>query len=71
MKKKKPIHSTLENNIKVLQNCFNQTTSLSIRKLQVGTEHTLYMALVYLDEMVNTDKIETQIIEPLLEIEGK
>ncbi len=65
----KPIHSKLEDNINNLKNCFYHTSSLSIRNLQVGNENTLYMSLVYIEEIVNTDKIETHIIEPLLEFD--
>ncbi|MCG1021452.1 spore germination protein [Sutcliffiella horikoshii] len=67
----KPIHPNLEDTINNLKTCFHHTSSLSIRKLQAGTESTLYMSLVYMEGLVNTDKLETHIIEPLLELDDE
>ena len=65
------IYTDLEENIKDLQKSFHHASSLSIRKLQMGTENTVYVALVYMEEIADTDKIETNIIEPLLTFDGE
>ncbi len=65
------INTDLEENIKDLQKSFHHASSLSIRKLQMGTENTVYVALVYMEEIADTDKIETNIIEPLLTFDGE
>ncbi|WP_187441961.1 spore germination protein [Sutcliffiella horikoshii] len=62
----KSIHPELEKNINGLKKCFYHTPSLSTRKLEVGTENTICMTLVYMEELVDTEKIETHLIEPLL-----
>ncbi|WP_404445784.1 spore germination protein [Sutcliffiella horikoshii] len=65
------IHTDFEENIKDLQKSFHHTSSLSIRKLQMGTENTVYVTLMYMEEIADTDKIETNIIEPLLAFDGE
>ncbi|NLP51867.1 spore germination protein [Bacillus sp. RO1] len=62
------IQTDLEENINNIEYCFHHTSSFSIRKLKVGKENTLNMALVFMDGMVDTAKIETHIIDSLLEI---
>ncbi|WP_223702628.1 spore germination protein [Sutcliffiella deserti] len=62
-----PIHTSLEKNITHLKDSFYSASDLSVRKLRIPTEDPFNVYLVYIEGIANTDKIEMNIIDPLLE----
>jgi spore germination protein KA len=63
----KVIQTNLEENIKYLKESFNNSKDFSVRKLQISFKKSILAYLFYIEGVVNIDKVEENIIEPLLE----
>ena len=63
----KEFQKSLQENISNIKNTFHHTSDLIVRKIKTGSEGSFEINIVYLDGIIETDRIQQYVIKPLLE----
>lgn len=64
---KKELQEYLQENISNIKNTFHHTSDLIVRKIKTGFKSTFEINIVYLDGIIDTDRIQEYVVKPLLE----
>ncbi|KKI92821.1 spore gernimation protein GerA [Bacillus sp. SA1-12] len=64
---KKELHECLQDNISNIKNTFHHTSDLIVRKIKTGFPNSFEINIVYLDGIIDTDRIQEYVVKPLLE----
>jgi spore germination protein KA len=61
------LQECLQENISNIKNTFHHTSDLIVRKIKTGIKSSLETNIVYLDGIIDTDRIQNYVVKPLLE----